>query len=315
MIKVGILGTGFGEHHAKLYKKIEGLEVAAIFGRNQDKLQKINDELKIKTTTDIYEIIQNPDIDVIDICLPTELHSKWAVEALKNNKHVFCETPVSYLVDEAEEIKSASVKYGRNVYVDMFIKFSTPHSTAIEIIKKGELGRIQSLRSYNKTSPRWGDLSIRKNIETFHIHNIDFMCEIMGMPENATATAMNFGGKSIVTSVFYYGNRYATLESNSNMPCCRPFDIGFEIVFENGVICYDAVYGEFTREDFFVFKDSMPREVISLNMKDEYEEVFKHLLFCLANNIQSDLIDISHAINSIKIKEMIIDSLEKEYFI
>jgi predicted dehydrogenase len=56
MIKVGILGTGFGEHHAKLYKKIEGFEVVSIFGRNDDKLRKINEELNINTTTSINDI-------------------------------------------------------------------------------------------------------------------------------------------------------------------------------------------------------------------------------------------------------------------
>jgi predicted dehydrogenase len=99
MIKVGILGTGFGEHHAKLYKKIEGFEVVSIFGRNDDKLRKINEELNINTTMSINDIIKNPDIDLIDICLPTELHSKWAIEGLKNNKHIFCETPLSYRLE------------------------------------------------------------------------------------------------------------------------------------------------------------------------------------------------------------------------
>lgn len=312
MIKVGILGTGFGEQHAKLFKKIEGFEVVSIFGRNEEKLRKIGGELDIKTTTDMLDIIQDPDINVVDICLPTELHSKWAVEGLKNNKHILCETPVSYLVNEAEEIKNASVKYGKNVYVDMFIKFSTPHRTAVELVKKGELGKIQTFHSYNKTSPRWGDLSIKKNIETFHIHNIDFMSEILGMPESVTASAMNFDKKSIVTSVFSYKGMYATLESNSNMPNCRPFDIGFEIIFENGAICYNAVYGEFTREEFSVFKNNTPRETVALNMKDDYEEILNHLLFCLTNKVKSDTIDISHAIKTVKIKEMILNSFEKD---
>jgi len=311
MIKVGILGTGFGKNHAELYGKIDGFEVVSIFGRNKDKLAEISNELKVRTTSDINDIIKDPGIDLIDICLPTELHSKWAVEGMKNNKHIFCETPISYSVEDAQEIKEAMLKYNKNLYVDMFIKFSTPHQTAINLVKKEGLGRPHSFRSYNKTSPRWGDLSIRKNIETFHIHNIDFMCEIMGMPKSVTAAAVNYNKKSIVTSSLYYENCYAILESNSNMPYCCPFEIGFEIVFENGVIRYDAVYGEFTREECSVFENNKPREVLSLKMKDEYEEVFKHLLFCLTNNLKSELIDIENAINTVKIKKMIIDSFEK----
>ncbi|MDR0272381.1 MAG: Gfo/Idh/MocA family oxidoreductase, partial [Clostridiales bacterium] len=104
MIKVGILGTGFGETHVKLYKKIEGFEIVSVFGRNADKLQKITEEYGVKTTTDISEIIENPEIDVIDICLPTELHCKYAIEGLKAGKHIFCETPLTYCIEEAEAI-------------------------------------------------------------------------------------------------------------------------------------------------------------------------------------------------------------------
>ena len=89
MIKVGILGTGFGETHLDLYSKIEGFEVVSIFGRNQDKLKELGEKYSVATTNDITEIIENPGIDMIDICLPTELHSKWAIEGLKNGKHIF----------------------------------------------------------------------------------------------------------------------------------------------------------------------------------------------------------------------------------
>jgi hypothetical protein len=138
------------------------------------------------------------------------------------------------------------------------------------------------------------------------------MQEIMGMPQKAKAAAMNFGQESIVTSALCYENSFAILESNSGMPYCRPFDIGFELVFEDSVVCFDANYGEFTREEFAIYKNGKSREVLSLNNHDEYEEAMKHLLFCLTNNIKSDVIDIEHAINSVKIKEMVIDSLEMD---
>lgn len=310
MVKVGILGTGFGENHAKLYQIIEGYEVVSIFGRNEDKLQRIKDQMNIHTTTDINDILRDPEIDLIDICLPTELHSQWAIEGLKNGKHIFCGTPFSYSVEEAEEVQKAAVEYGKNVYVDMFIKFGSAHQTAIRLMKQRDLGNLCSLRSYNQTSPRWGDLSIRKNIETFHIHNIDFMCGVMGMPESVTASAMNFGTKSLVTSAFYDPNKIAVLESGSHMQSCRPFDIGFELVFENGVIRYDATYGEFSREEFAVFENGKPREALTLDGKDDYEECFRHVLYCLNNNVKSEMIDISHAVNTVRIMDMVINSFE-----
>jgi len=309
MIRVGILGTGFGENHAKLYKNIDGFEVVSIFGRNTDKLKKINEELGVPVTTDISEIVQNPAIDLLDICLPTELHAKWAVEGLKNNKHIFCETPLTYLLDEVDKIKQASMKYGKNVYVDMFIKFSAPHKTALMFAKKAELGKLISIASYNKTSARWGDLSIKKNIEEFHIHNMDFISEIAGVPENVTVSFKDFGSKSFITSVLDYKNVYAIMQSDSTLPECCPFGIGFELVFTEGIIKFDAIYGEYTKEDFYILQNGKQREVLPVESTDDYEETFKHVLLCLQNGVKSEIIDVENALNTIKIKEMILRSL------
>jgi predicted dehydrogenase len=311
MVRVGVLGTGFGKSHAELYKKIDGFEIVSIFGRNKDTLKAIGEELSIETTSNIDDVVNNPDIDMLDICLPTELHSKWAIEGLKNGKHIFCETPVTYNVNEANEIKQASQKYGKNVFVDLFIKFSTPHHAAIKYAKDGTLGSLVNMRAYNSTSPQWGDLGLKKNVETFHNHLIDFACEIAGLPDSVTASGMDFGGKSVVTSAFQVGNSYVVLESNSSMPECFPFSIGFELVFANGTLIYDAKYGEYEKEEFIVFKNGTQPEILKLDAKDDYEESFKHVLQCIQGNTKSPMLDIEAAINTVKVKDMVLGSVGK----
>jgi len=310
MVRVGILGTGFGKFHVELYKKIDGFKIVSIFGRNVDKLKQIGNELNVNTTTNIDEIVKNPDIDLLDICLPTELHSKWAIEGLKNNKHIFCETPITFNVTEADEVRQASKKYGKNVFVDLFLKFSTPHYIAIKYSKDGVLGNLLNMRAYNSTSPRWGDLGLKNNVASFHNHLIDFACEIVGMPENVIASGMDFGGKSVVTSILHAKNHYAVLESNSCLPECCPFAIGFELVFANGHIRYEALYGEYEKETFIMFQNGKTAEVVELDTKDEYEEVLKHILHCIQNNTKSPLLDIDFAINQVKVKEMILMSMK-----
>jgi predicted dehydrogenase len=312
MIKVGILGTGFGKFHAELYKKINGFEVVSIFGRDTDKLKKIGEELNIHTTSNIDEIVQNSEIDLLDICLPTELHSKWAIEGLKTNKHIFCETPITYDLNEAEAIKKASQNYGKNVFVNLFIKFSTPHCYAIKIAKEGTLGTLVNMRSYNGTSPQWGDLGVKKNVETFHNHMIDFALEIAGKPEKVIASGMDFGGKSVVTATLKTGNIYTVLDSNSALHESSPFFIGFELVFANGMLLYDAAYGDdYTEEKLLLFQNGKPTETVNLDTKDDYEETFKHVLECIQNNTKSPVLDIDAAINMVRVKDMILASLDK----
>jgi predicted dehydrogenase len=311
MVKVGILGTGFGKYHAELYKKIDGFEIVSIFGRNVEKLNQIGKELNVNTTSNIDEIVKNPDIDLLDICLPTDLHSKWAIEGLKNKKHIFCETPITYNVNEADEIRQTSQKYGKNVFVDLFIKFSPPHNTAIKYSKEGTLGSLMSIKAYNSTSPRWGDLGLKNILINFHNHLIDFACEITGMPESVIASGMDLNGKSVVTTTFQTKDHYAVLESNSILPDSCPFSIGFELVFSKGLLRYDAIYGEYTEEKFIIFENGKSPEILKLDEKDDYEESFRHILQCIQNNTKSSLLDINAAIDTVKVKDMILMSLNK----
>jgi predicted dehydrogenase len=73
-MKIGILGTGFGVYHAKIYSKLKNIDSIIIWGRDEVKLKNIKNDINIKTTTNINDILDDPDISLIDICLPSSLN-------------------------------------------------------------------------------------------------------------------------------------------------------------------------------------------------------------------------------------------------
>lgn len=88
-MNIGILGTGFGAYHASLLKQMEFVNQIVVFGRNEAKLLKLKEELGVEITMNAEDILSDPAIDVVDICLPSALHKTYAVEALRRGKHVF----------------------------------------------------------------------------------------------------------------------------------------------------------------------------------------------------------------------------------
>lgn len=56
---------------------------------------------------DYHELLQNPDVDAVDICLPHHVHKDAAVAAANAKKHILIEKPLCLTMDEAEEIKAA----------------------------------------------------------------------------------------------------------------------------------------------------------------------------------------------------------------
>lgn len=151
-MNIGILGTGFGYHHAAIYKQVAGIDSITLFGRDRDKLKKIGEELDIQTTDDIQEVLSNANIDLIDVCLPSSLHRQYVVEALKNGKHVFCETPVALTLEDAALMLTAEKTYNKRVFVHQFIKHEMPNVYLFNLKQSGELGRLKALH-VNRTSP------------------------------------------------------------------------------------------------------------------------------------------------------------------
>ena len=83
MIKIGLIGCGFmGSMHANSYNIIDGVEVTAVADIRREKAE----ELAKLSGAEIYstgmDLIANADVDAIDICLPTFLHTEHALEIL-----------------------------------------------------------------------------------------------------------------------------------------------------------------------------------------------------------------------------------------
>jgi predicted dehydrogenase len=105
-IRTAILGTGFmGRVHLEAVQRVESVEAAAIFGRNDDATQRLAAAFSVpKATSDYRELLRDPAIDAVDICTPNVQHFSMAKEALEAGKHVLCEKPLTTTVAEAEEL-------------------------------------------------------------------------------------------------------------------------------------------------------------------------------------------------------------------
>ena len=83
-----------------------------------------------QTSCDYRELLADPEIDVIDIVLPPFLHTKIAMEAMEAGKHVICEKPLFFKVEQGEEIKVLAEKM--NKIVGVTYGFSVHHYDAPE---------------------------------------------------------------------------------------------------------------------------------------------------------------------------------------
>src|SRR5512142_730175 len=111
MIRIGLFGAGFmGGTHGRAYPHIPGVEVAAILDQDIKRAESLAAEIGGKPVSDPQAIVDDPSIDVIDICLPTPFHPEQAICGLEAGKHVIIEKPLALTLPAADAIVAAARK-------------------------------------------------------------------------------------------------------------------------------------------------------------------------------------------------------------
>ncbi|WP_342351572.1 Gfo/Idh/MocA family oxidoreductase [Marinococcus halophilus] len=105
-LKIGIIGAGrIGKLHAENLKHNEQVELIAVSDLFVDSLEEWTKKLGFHYVTKNYnEIIDDKSIDAIFICSPTSTHAEIIEKAAKYNKHIFCEKPISFSLEETRRI-------------------------------------------------------------------------------------------------------------------------------------------------------------------------------------------------------------------
>jgi predicted dehydrogenase len=99
-----------------------------------------------ETETDWRQVVTRPDIDIIDISVPTNLHHDIAIAAAENGKHIFCEKPFAITLTEAQAMYAAVEKAGVTHYLNHNYRRVPAIRLAKKLIDSGELGSIYHWR-------------------------------------------------------------------------------------------------------------------------------------------------------------------------
>ena len=95
---------------------------------------------------DWHDLINDPEIDVIDICTPNNVHAEIAIAAAKAGKHILCEKPLSLTTEQAKEMYHAAKEAG----IITMVAFNYRRTPAVQLAKKyieeGAIGEILDFR-------------------------------------------------------------------------------------------------------------------------------------------------------------------------
>lgn len=92
-------------------------------------------------------IRDNPDIDIVYVCLPNSMHAEYTIRAAKAGKHVMCEKPMAISVAECEAMIAACKAADRKLMIGYRCHFEATNLEAMRLARSGAAGRIRYVRS------------------------------------------------------------------------------------------------------------------------------------------------------------------------
>ena len=174
-VNVGVIGVGaMGENHVRVYHKMEEANLIAVSDVSERALKKIEKKYGAKGYTDYCELLQNPDIEVVSVCVPTTFHHAVVMEAIKHKKHILVEKPIAFTLTEAEEMIEAAKEAGVILATGHVERFNPAVQKAKELIDDGVIGDIVSAfaKRVGPLPPRIKDVGVSIDLA---IHDLDIM--------------------------------------------------------------------------------------------------------------------------------------------
>ena len=151
-LRIGLLGFGsMGRTHTWAVRNLPFFYgelpfravTQGVCTTTQEKSNRIAAEFGIpKAVCHEDDLINDPDIDVIDICTPNNCHYETLKKALAAGKHILCEKPLTVTAEQANEIQALAAKSNRVCGMVFNNRWLAPVMRAKQLVDEGRLGRI-----------------------------------------------------------------------------------------------------------------------------------------------------------------------------
>lgn len=142
-LNIGVIGAGrIGKvHAATLVQNVPQAKVLAIADVHIESAMELAEKFGIPNVSNSYkDILDNPEIDAVVICSPTDTHAQYIIEAAEAGKHIFCEKPVDLTLDAIREALAAVEKAGVKLMVGFNRRFDPNFHKIHEMVKSGKIG-------------------------------------------------------------------------------------------------------------------------------------------------------------------------------
>ena len=330
-INVGIIGLGMmGTTHLDVYAKLPGVRVLAVADLDESKRTgkargrgNIEGQAQggfdiaassVRRYADGLELISDPDVHVIDVCVPTPGHLPVGLAALRSGKHVLLEKPLARTYAQARELVDAATAHaakGGVSMVAMCMRFWPGWDWLKVAVEDGRFGRVRAA-SFRRVASHPGGPFYSSGEAAggaaldLHVHDSDFVRHLFGEPTDVSShgyTKLTGAVDHIDTTYrFATGPGAGALIKAEGCWVMAPgfgFNMQYTVNFENATASFDLARGE---RPLVLYLDGKATPV-ELPGGMGYEHEIRYFLDCVRTGRPADRVTLADAAESVRLVE------------
>jgi predicted dehydrogenase len=332
-MRVAVLGLGFmGSTHVKAWRNVEGVDLAAVYSSDPKKLEGDLSEIQgnlgttgekldfssVRKYQDIDKLLADPEIDSVDICLPTNLHSSVALAALRAGKNVLVEKPLALSGDIADEIIAEAKNRKLTLMGAQVLRFIPAYRALHEALRNnGSPVTVHSAIFRRRcAAPFWnkwlGDASKSGGgVFDLLIHDVDMAIFIFGLPAEVSATGYEelAGGVDTLNATLYYPNGTTIgITGGWHHKKAYPFSMDFTVVSQQGTYEYSSQLNEGALTLYTTEGEVQP---VPLSTEDGFEAELRYFASCCSSGSYPAFCPPEQSAAAVRLTQLLLDARTK----
>jgi len=263
-MRIAIIGLGFmGSTHLKGLEAVKGATLTAVAEADPIKrsgdLSSIQGNLggpgekfdfsNVAQYADAAEVFADPNVDAVDICVPTHVHKPLTLAALRAGKHVLVEKPMGLTFAECEDMIEAAEGAGKILMAAQVLRFFPAYTALKRKLDSGELGPVRSALFRRRcAAPAWSQWLKQSEksgggVFDLLIHDVDIACHLFGKPRAVSATGyenLEAGIDTLTAQLHYDHIPSVTISGGWHHPKAYPFSMEYTVSAEGGTVDYST---------------------------------------------------------------------------
>jgi len=143
---IGIIGTGFGKTIAQTFQAIDKDCTIFLCGSDKDKTEKIASEMGVQAIEKWEDLIERPEIELVVIATPSNLHKEMFEFAIKQNKHILLEKPAATTAKDIRDMLALAKNYPKTIVINHEARSNPIVGYIKNYIENNKLGDILTIR-------------------------------------------------------------------------------------------------------------------------------------------------------------------------